>query len=185
MKKNSIGTFFCLPLITLFFWQGSSCHSANTEMSKNSERIVNVNANERANANDKANDNSVVNKNDGAVSAPTPTPTRTDVSGVWGGQHIRIEVGESGAEVEFDCAHGTINERIAADSEGKFVAKGSFTREHGGPMRSGEDTKGEPATYSGSIEGRTMSLTVKLSKGDVIGTYTLTHGQMGKVVKCL
>ena len=31
-------------------------------------------------------------------------------TGVWGGQHIRAEVTDRGADIEFDCAHGAIDQ---------------------------------------------------------------------------
>src|SRR6266487_5167816 len=53
-------------------------------------------------------------------------------AGVWGGDHIRMEVSGNGATLEFDCAHGNISGPLTLDRLGRFQAKGSFTREHGG-----------------------------------------------------
>ena len=33
-----------------------------------------------------------------------------DLKGTWGGDHISMEVTDSGAEIEYDCAHGSVTE---------------------------------------------------------------------------
>jgi hypothetical protein len=104
---------------------------------------------------------------------------------LWGGQHISLEVTDRGAEINYDCAHGSITETIVPNGEGKFVAKGVHVRERPGPIREGEDDS-QPAKYSGSIEGDTMTLTVTLSGSEeAVGTFTLTRGKAGRVRKCL
>ena len=110
----------------------------------------------------------------------------TDLKGIWGGDHISMEVADSGAEINYDCAHGSITEKIAPDRDGKFLVKGSHVREHPGPIRSDEDQSGRPATYHGLIDGETMTLTVTLTGSkETVGTFTLTHGKSGRVRKCL
>jgi len=42
---------------------------------------------------------------------------------------------EKGAEVEFDCAHGQMTQRTTLDRHGDFDVAGTFTPEHGGPVR--------------------------------------------------
>ena len=110
----------------------------------------------------------------------------SDLKGIWGGDHISLEVTDSGAEINYDCAHGSITEKIVPDGRGNFVVKGLHVREHPGPIRQGEDQAGKPATYHGLIDGETMTLTVTLSGSDeAVGTFTLTHGKSGRVRKCL
>src|SRR6476646_10548734 len=55
-------------------------------------------------------------------------------NGVWGGEHIRLEVTDRGATIEYDCAHSTIDEPIFLNSKGNFDVKGKYTPEHGGPI---------------------------------------------------
>lgn len=106
--------------------------------------------------------------------------------GTWGGNHISMEVTDEGAQVEYDCAHGTISEPLRIDSQGKFSAKGTHVRERGGPQRLGTEEKGEPVTYSGTTDGKTATVTVTNSVTDeVIGTFTLTLGKSSRIVKCL
>jgi hypothetical protein len=107
-------------------------------------------------------------------------------NGVWGGQGISLEINDSGAEINYDCAHGSITGKIVPDREGKFVVKGLHVREHGGPVREEEDKTGQPVTYRGSIDGETMDLTVTLSETkESIGTFTLTRGKSGRIRKCM
>jgi len=106
------------------------------------------------------------------------------VGGIWGGPHISMEATETGAEIEYDCAHGRITERIVPDRSGNFEVKGVHVTEHGGPVREGENNE-KAASYRGSIHDETMTLTVTLSgKNETIGTFTLTHGTSGRVRKC-
>jgi len=105
--------------------------------------------------------------------------------GVWGGDHVRMEVSRKGTTVEFDCAHGQIIEPLTLDSTGRFVAKGTYTREHGGPMRDSENAA-QPVTYSGNIKDQTMKLSITLTNSsENVGTFTLKHGSEGNLVKCL
>ena len=114
--------------------------------------------------------------------------TAADVSslatGVWGGQGIALKVSAKGAEVEFDCAHGQIPQPIKLVKHGDFEVTGTFTAEHGGPMRRDETLQPVPTRYSGHVDGDTMSLTVTLDKRQV-GSYTLTRGSQGHITRCL
>lgn len=110
-------------------------------------------------------------------------PTQ-DASVVWGGDHIEMEVTRTGARLEFDCAHGTIDEPLRPDPQGAFKVKGTFTAERGGPTRD-ENQPPPKATYSGTIYGTAMSLQVVVEGGDARGTiYELIRDQRGNVRKC-
>jgi hypothetical protein len=103
---------------------------------------------------------------------------------VWGGDHIEMEVTKAGARVEFDCAHGTIDEPLRADAQGAFTLKGTLTPERGGPTRDGSPPAPK-ATYSGTIYGTAMTLKVTIEGGDAQGTtYELIREQRGNVRKC-
>jgi hypothetical protein len=170
IERNLLGAIFCLPL-ALLLWQGSSCHSNHANANNNSAR------DDRRSANANVNSPNVNNN-----SRTTPAPV--DLTGTWGGDHISMEVTQSGASIEYDCAHGTISEKIVPNSDGHFAAQGSHAREAPGPTRQGEDG-GQPATYRGSLVGDTMELTVTLAKSnETVGTFTLTHGKTGRLRKC-
>jgi hypothetical protein len=107
-------------------------------------------------------------------------------AGRWGGQHINIEVSANSAEIEYDCAHGTVQGPLEIDGNGRFRLRGTHTLERGGPVRRDESANTHPALYTGSIEGETMNLTVTLTDtNDEVGTYTLVKGKTGRLFKCV
>jgi len=106
-------------------------------------------------------------------------------TGVWGGQHIRAQVTEGGAEIEFDCARGTIPKQITLNSSHEFDLSGTFSPEHGGPVRNDESTTGRPARYKGTVAQQELTLTISDAKTkEVIGTFTLRFGNEGRLMKC-
>ncbi|HSP62154.1 MAG TPA: hypothetical protein VLQ90_04145 [Pyrinomonadaceae bacterium] len=105
--------------------------------------------------------------------------------GNWGGTHIRVTVGDSSATIEFDCAHGQIDGPLVTDRRGRFKLKGTFSPEHGGPVRDNEQSAGQPASYAGWTDGKKMTLTVALAgQKETIGTFDLTLGGGGRLFKC-
>ena len=107
-------------------------------------------------------------------------------TGTWGGQHVAMNVNESSATIEFDCANGQIDGPLTVDRRGRFNLKGTFSREHGGPVRNDEQSSAQAARYTGRVDGKKMTLTITLSgeKGPV-GTFELTRGSARRVFKCL
>ena len=107
-------------------------------------------------------------------------------TGEWGGQSIHIDVDLNSSTVEFDCAHGTIDEPFMIDSKGQFHVKGTYARQHGGPVRMDEKGSNAVATYYGTVKGQSMTLKIKLTTGDQTPeTFVLTKGSSGKLRKCL
>jgi hypothetical protein len=107
-------------------------------------------------------------------------------AGTWGGQHVRMEVTASSATLEYDCANGTITGPLTIDRRGRFNWRGTHTREHGGPIRADEKSNTRPARYTGSTDGKKITLTVTLTDtNETVGTYALVRGQQGRVFKCL
>jgi hypothetical protein len=119
------------------------------------------------------------------LNAAVAAAPRKAALGAWGGEHVRLEVTRHGARLEFDCAHGSTDKPIALDGEGRFDVKGVFVREHHGPIRVGREPKSQPASYSGKVQGKNMTLWVTLTdSNEPVGTYSLTHGQEARVRKC-
>ncbi|HKY43412.1 MAG TPA: hypothetical protein VJM50_09980 [Pyrinomonadaceae bacterium] len=104
-------------------------------------------------------------------------------TGVWGGQHINIDVGEKLARIEYDCASGVINGPLSVDANGNFKLRGTHRIERGGPVRADDMPNDHPATYTGSIKGNTMMLTLKVGDSDT-ETFTLEKGKEGELFKC-
>ena len=106
-------------------------------------------------------------------------------TGMWGGDHIRLEVSANSATIEYDCAQGTIAGPFTIDSHGNFCLKGTHMPEHGGPVRRDEEPNSKPAAYTGWTDGKKMTLKVVLEgSGDEIGTFHLNQGEQGRVWKC-
>ena len=116
----------------------------------------------------------------GARAAPDASAVAT---GAWGGEHIVLKVSEKGSDLEFDCARGQVTQPITLDKHGDFDVAGTFTPEHGGPVRRDENTPSASARYSGHVDGDTMSLTVTLG-AEKVGTYTLVRGSRPRLTKC-
>jgi len=49
-------------------------------------------------------------------------------SGTWGGEHIGMIITDSSATLDYDCAHGSIDEPISTDDMGIFEAVGVLKR---------------------------------------------------------
>lgn len=103
--------------------------------------------------------------------------------GMWGGEHLRFEVTQSGATMEFDCAHGTVDGKINVDRAGRFSVWGTFYPEHGGPTREGAESRGERVRLTGRVGGSIMKLTITRGKTQ-LGTYALTRDGGARIFKC-
>jgi hypothetical protein len=108
--------------------------------------------------------------------------SRRLMPGVWGGDHVRMEIAGERASLEFDCATGTIGQPIVLDGSGRFSAKGSYAPEHG-PRRERETSTS--AVYAGRVSGETMTLTITLEAGaQRVGRFTLTRDREPLLTKC-
>jgi hypothetical protein len=122
---------------------------------------------------------------EGAVMKPPVQGNEKLPTGMWGGQHIRTEVTDKGASLEFDCAGGTIDAPIVLDGKGNFDIKGKFVAEHAGPVRREGDENSRAVRYVGSLKNGELTLKVSDAKTkEDLGTFTLTHGSDGRVRKC-
>ena len=121
----------------------------------------------------------------GAAAASKPRRMKRVQTGSWGGPHIRLEVGQGSATVEYDCANGTIEGPLTIDSKGHFNWSGTHNPEHGGPIRVDEKSNSHPAIYTGWVKGDKMTLTLKrANSNEVVDTFTLTRGGGGRIFKC-
>ena len=105
------------------------------------------------------------------------------LSGPWGGPHVGLLLEGGIGTVEFDCAGGSIDTNLAAS--GTFTAAGTYRAGQGGPVRVGQIFTSQRATYSGSVTGDQMSLSVRLEDGTTLGPFTLTRGSPGQLTRCL
>lgn len=121
-----------------------------------------------------------------ACGAESPTaPDSTLDTGAWGGEHVLLSITASGATVEFDCAHAVIAQAITLKG-GTFDVPGDYFPEHGGPVREDEPTVQVPSRFSGTVNGKSMTLRVTaIATGQDLGTFSLTNGAFGRVFKCV
>jgi hypothetical protein len=123
------------------------------------------------------------------MKAQTPPPTKNErtekaLVGVWGGKSALLNVHEKGAGLDLACAHGSIEQPILLDSNQAFDLPGTYEQESFGPQVEGEN-KSQPARYTGKVQQRTMTLTIKLTQsGETIGPLTLNFGKMSILHKC-
>src|SRR2546427_2352517 len=104
--------------------------------------------------------------------------------GLWGGEHISMEVTEQGATIEYDCAHAAINQRIALDQRGRFDVSGMQVQERGGPVRQGEQLTSYSVRFAGQVNGKRMKLSVRNSVSkSLVGVFTLVYGDEPKLRK--
>ena len=96
----------------------------------------------------------------------TPTPSERPArvaEGRWGGTGIAVEVTSSGARIELDCAHGTIDAPLTLDAQNAFDLPGTFVRERPGPVHMDqEEEKGQPVRYVGRLDGDGEGATLEL-----------------------
>ena len=107
-------------------------------------------------------------------------------NGVWGGEHIRMEVNDSGADIEFDCARGSISQRLELDDTGRFKVEGTYMAQSPAPasVNPGLNASGVKATYIGSLNGSSLRLEVFIEGQDTPRTFDLVQGDQGHLAKC-
>ena len=112
--------------------------------------------------------------------------------GVWGGHHAAIAFQGGLADVQFDCASGTVDDPITPAKDGSFSAKGTYRTGAAGPVKVGQFFKSQGAVYSGQIAKaaarggpQVMTLDVALEDGTALGPFTLTEGTPPQITPCL
>jgi IPT/TIG domain len=97
--------------------------------------------------------------------------------GVWGGDHIRVEVSDVQVRVTGLCFEGLIEQTLQLDATGSFDQAGqifTFIGPAGLPR---------PARYSGSIAGNLMTLVITLTDSkSLLGPFILVFGNDVQVV---
>jgi len=109
-----------------------------------------------------------------------------NLTGEWGGEHIRLVAKETSAALEFDCAFGEVDGPIHPDKDGNFEVRGVYMFERGGPGRGVEPPlRRHPALYRGWTDGKEMRLTViLLEQKREVGPFSLGLGRRPFLDKC-
>jgi hypothetical protein len=109
-------------------------------------------------------------------------PSDRVAEGPWGGEHLAVLVGPTGATVGFDCAHGAITVPLRLDPDGRFTLPGYYVRDVG-PTEDPENR--QPATYSGSSDGQRLTLSfVVIDSGVADGPFTAFLGAAAQLQQC-
>ena len=104
--------------------------------------------------------------------------------GDWGGEHVALSVAAGGASVEFDCAHGWLDDPLRLDSQQQFRSEGRYVSE-GGPLPPGQEPYERPAVYRGALAGSRLTFTVRLGDPDqALGPFSAELGVPPRLVKC-
>ena len=111
-----------------------------------------------------------------------PKPPHRLPEGSWGGPDASLVVDAKGAQAEFNCSHGAVEEAVVLKDGGSFQASGYWVRE-GGPTPEHEDRR--PATYSGTSDGHKLTLRVTVADPHRdLGPFTLVLGEPAVLHKC-
>ncbi|HEX3424165.1 MAG TPA: hypothetical protein VHS33_12295 [Sphingomicrobium sp.] len=113
------------------------------------------------------------------------------IIGLWGGPHVGLDVQGGLADVQFDCASGTIDDPLYPAADGSFAVKGTYRTGAPGPVKVGEYFKSQSATYSGQITQaasktgpRLMTFRVALEDGTILGPFSLRQGAPPQLTGC-
>ena len=107
------------------------------------------------------------------------------LAGVWGGPHVAVAFQGGMAEVQFDCASGSIDMLVYPAKDGSFSAKGVYHVGSPGPVRVGQIFVSQQATYSGSVVKGQMVLSVELEDGSLVGPFNLIQGAPPQIMRCV
>ena len=107
------------------------------------------------------------------------------LAGVWGGPHVAVAFQGGMAEVQFDCASGSIDMLVYPAKDGSFSAKGVYHAGSPGPVRVGQIFVSQQATYSGSAVKGKMVLSVELEDGSLVGPFNLVEGAAPQITRCV
>lgn len=121
----------------------------------------------------------------------TSTGLPEHLLGVWGGPHAGLTFQGGLADVQFDCASGSIDDPIYPHPDGSFAVKGTYRTGAPGPIKVGEFFKSQEATYAGQVAKpggkapKTMALSLMLEDGAKLGPFVLTEGSPPELTRCL
>ena len=105
----------------------------------------------------------------------------TEISGTWGGDNAGLIVSDTSAHVHIGCTLGDTKGIIHPDASGSFSIDGTYNVD-AFPIDRGIT---HPANFSGTITGKSMTLTVVLTdNSQQLGPVTLTLGKEPKMGPC-
>ena len=119
-----------------------------------------------------------------AACAAVPAAGRA-VTGVWGGEHVGLNLTSTGGTLKYDCAAGSMSGPLMINRAGTFIGRATHTPGRGGPVIQGQRLPSYRVRYSGSVRGNTMSLRGRVENGVLLGPFTLRRGVEPIITRCL
>ena len=106
---------------------------------------------------------------------------RGPIEGTWGGENAGLIAFDTTAHVHIGCTAGDTKQALVADEQGRFDAPGRYNITLY-PVARGPD---HPAQFTGSTDGRVMTLTVTLTDTAVtLGPVQLELGKEPRMGPC-
>lgn len=113
------------------------------------------------------------------------TIMKSSVHGNWGGEHIALIIDQSGATIDFDCAHAVVDRALTTDARGNFSVTAIYTPESVGPTRQNNPNQSYRVKIWGHVRGGRMTLNIKRqSTNKSLGTFKLRQNEEPFLVKC-
>jgi hypothetical protein len=114
-------------------------------------------------------------------SSPDSPMAPDPITGMWGGDRVRLTLAANGGQLDFGCAHGTMTSPLTTRQDGTFTVPG-FYQVEGGPAR--DPIERQPTTFSGRITGNTMTISFTVNN-QPLGPYTLTRDRETILRRCV
>jgi len=103
------------------------------------------------------------------------------IQGTWGGENAGLIAFDTTAHVHIGCTAGDTKQAVVADDQGRFDVAGRYNITLY-PVARGPD---HPARFTGSTDGRVMTLTVMLTDTAVtLGPVQLELGKEPRMGPC-
>jgi hypothetical protein len=103
------------------------------------------------------------------------------VSGMWGGSNAGLLADDTSAHIHIGCTYGDVHQPIVLDANRRFDVPG----EHNITAYPVDRGILHPARYTGSLDGRTMTLRVMLSDTAVtLGPVSVTYEKEPNMGPC-
>lgn len=105
--------------------------------------------------------------------------------GMWGGDRVNTVFSPQGAQLQYDCAAGSIDAPVRLDSQGRFTARGVHEAYRAGPDTVDQTTTTRAATYEGRLAGTVLELRVRIDGDATVHSYRLEKDRTVKLIRCL
>jgi hypothetical protein len=110
-----------------------------------------------------------------------PFPPGAVVRGMWGGDNAGLMADDTSAHIHIGCTYGDVHEPIVLDMSSRFDVVG----EHNISAYPVDRGILHPARFTGSVDGRTMTLTVTLTDTAVtLGPVSMTFEKEPNLGPC-